>query len=358
MDKRQAMTEPSFSQALLDWFDVSGRHDLPWQQNKTPYRVWVSEIMLQQTQVQTVIPYYERFMTSFPTVEALAQSTEEAVLAHWSGLGYYARGRNLLKAAKVVVDELDGIFPSDLEGMMALPGIGRSTAGAILSIACGQRHPILDGNVKRVLCRYDAVESWSGGKQTEAKLWQRAEALTPETRFEDYTQAIMDLGATLCTRSKPKCNVCPVSENCQAWRQGRVTEFPYSKPKTEKPTREVAMLLLRKSSGDILLEKRPTNGIWGGLWSLPESPEPAVQNLIKNKVETVCEGAGDLIKWPLLKHTFSHYHLMIQPILVDRVRSTDLEGEWLPVAEALTRGVPAPIRKLIKQLESHNGENG
>ncbi len=358
MDKRQAMTEPSFSQALLDWFDVSGRHDLPWQRDKTPYRVWVSEIMLQQTQVRTVIPYYERFMTSFPTVEALAQSTEEAVLAHWSGLGYYARGRNLLKAAKVVEDELGGVFPSDLEGMMALPGIGRSTAGAILSIACGQRHPILDGNVKRVLCRYDAVESWSGEKQTEAKLWLRSEALTPEARFEDYTQAIMDLGATLCTRSKPKCDVCPVSENCQAWQQGRVTAFPYSKPKTEKPTRAVAMLLLRKPSGDILLEKRPTKGIWGGLWSLPESPEPAVQNLIKNKVETVCEGAGDLIKWPLLKHTFSHYHLMIQPILVDRVRSTDLDGEWLPVTEALTRGVPAPIRKLIKQLESHNGENG
>ncbi|MGC9385700.1 MAG: A/G-specific adenine glycosylase [Hydrogenovibrio sp.] len=352
------MTEPSFSQALLDWFDVSGRHDLPWQQDKTPYRVWVSEIMLQQTQVQTVIPYYQRFIASFPTLEVLAQSSEEAVLAHWSGLGYYARGRNLLKAAKVVVNDLNGVFPTDLTGMMALPGIGRSTAGAILSIACGQRQPILDGNVKRVLCRYDAVESWSGDKQTEARLWQRADALTPDTRFDDYAQAMMDLGATLCTRSRPNCQACPIRENCQAWRNGRVAEFPFPKPKTRKPTREVAMLLLQNLSGDIFLQKRPEKGIWGGLWSFPEAPEAAVSNQIKNKVETDCEARVDLIKWPVVKHTFSHYHLMIHPVRVARVRSTALTGEWLSVAEALARGVPAPIRKLIKQLESHYDEKG
>uniref|UniRef100_Q31JF7 Adenine DNA glycosylase n=1 Tax=Hydrogenovibrio crunogenus (strain DSM 25203 / XCL-2) TaxID=317025 RepID=Q31JF7_HYDCU len=343
-----------FSQTLLEWFDRSGRHDLPWQQNKTPYRVWVSEIMLQQTQVQTVIPYYERFMKAFPSVEALAQASQEEVLSHWSGLGYYARGRNLLKAAQIVVDELQGKFPQDLEGMMALPGIGRSTAGAVLSIASQQRHPILDGNVKRVLCRYDAVESWSGEKQTEAMLWQRANELTPEQRFDDYTQAIMDLGATLCTRSKPKCEACPVQKNCQAWRLDRVSDFPYPKPKKAKPTRETAMMIFLNENRQLFLQQRPQKGIWGGLWSLPEMPLDPLETLIKSKVETLCDERLNLIKWPLFKHTFSHYHLMIHPFFLDKVSSIKMEGEWFTVSEALTKGLPAPIRKLINQLENSN----
>lgn len=343
-----------FSQTLLEWFDHSGRHDLPWQQNKTPYRVWVSEIMLQQTQVQTVIPYYERFMKAFPSVDVLAQASQEAVLSHWSGLGYYARGRNLLKAAQIIVDELQGKFPRDLEGMMALPGIGRSTAGAILSIASQQRHPILDGNVKRVLCRYDAVESWSGEKQTEAMLWQRADELTPQKRFDDYTQAIMDLGATLCTRSKPKCTACPVQKNCQAWRLDRVTDFPYAKPKKAKPTRETAMMIFLNENRQVFLQQRPQKGIWGGLLSLPEMSFDQVEILIKSKVETRCEERLNLIKWPLFKHTFTHYHLMIHPFFLDEVSSIKMEGEWFTVSEALSKGLPAPIRKLIKKLENSN----
>ncbi|MDG4813577.1 A/G-specific adenine glycosylase [Hydrogenovibrio sp. 3SP14C1] len=343
-----------FSQTLLEWFDRSGRHDLPWQQDKTPYRVWVSEIMLQQTQVQTVIPYYERFMKAFPSVEALAQATQEDVLSHWSGLGYYARGRNLLKTAKIVVEDLQGEFPQDLEGVMALPGIGRSTAGAILSIACQQRHPILDGNVKRVLCRYDAVESWSGEKNTEITLWQRADELTPEHRFGDYTQAIMDLGATLCTRSKPKCELCPVQKNCQAWLLDRVSDFPYAKPKKEKPVRETAMMIFLNEDRQVFLQQRPQKGIWGGLWSLPEMIPGELEDLIKSKVESRCDKEFNLIKWPLFKHTFTHYHLMIHPFFLDEILSVQMEGKWFTVSEALTKGLPAPIRKLIKQLESSN----
>lgn len=343
-----------FSQTLLEWFDRSGRHDLPWQQNKTPYRVWVSEIMLQQTQVQTVIPYYERFMEAFPTVEALAQADQEEVLSHWSGLGYYARGRNLLKTAQIVVNDLQGHFPRDLEGMMALPGIGRSTAGAVLSIASQQRHPILDGNVKRVLCRYDAVESWSGEKKTETMLWKRADELTPEQRFDDYTQAIMDLGATLCTRSKPKCDACPVQKNCQAWRLNRVADFPYAKPKKAKPTREKAMTILLNGNRQVFLQQRPQKGIWGGLWSLPEMSLDQHETHIKSKVETRCGKRLNLIEWPLFKHTFTHYHLIIHPFFLDEVSSIKMEGEWFTVSEALSKGLPAPIRKLIKQLESSN----
>lgn len=340
-----------FATALLNWFDAHGRHDLPWQQNKTPYRVWVSEIMLQQTQVTTVISYYERFMTSFPTVQDLAAATQDEVLAHWSGLGYYARGRNLHKTAQIVVQELGGEFPTDLEGMVALPGIGRSTAGAILSIACGERHPILDGNVKRVLCRFDAVESWSGEKKTEAKLWERAEELTPQDRFADYTQAIMDLGATLCSRSKPTCLLCPVQEDCAALAQQRVADFPFSKPKKAKPTKQTVVLLLQNAAGDIWLQQRPQKGIWGGLWSLPEVALSECENLVKSKVETLPHQETNLIEWMPFKHTFSHYHLMIHPIGLSSVKRVTLEGRWCALSEAFELGLPAPIRKVIEQLE-------
>jgi len=340
-----------FATELLAWFDQKGRHDLPWQHNKTPYRVWVSEIMLQQTQVTTVIPYYEKFMQSFPSVEALAGATQDEVLSHWSGLGYYARGRNLHKTAQIVVSELGGEFPQDLEGMIALPGIGRSTAGAVLAIACQQRQPILDGNVKRVLCRFDAVESWSGNKQTEAILWQRADALTPQQRFDDYTQAIMDLGATVCKRSKPLCIACPMQANCDAFAQNRVKDFPYSKPKKAKPTKHTCVLILMNAERKIWMQQRPQKGIWGGLWSLPECQKSDLEHIVQNEIE--CDGQVDvnLVEWSEFKHTFTHYHLMIQPVVVEQVTTVRVEGEWVTVASASERGLPAPIRKVIEVLE-------
>lgn len=350
MSTTSAESAFDFSTALLTWFDQFGRHDLPWQQQCSVYRVWVSEIMLQQTQVQTVIPYYQRFMTRFPTVEDLAEASQESVLAHWSGLGYYARGRNLWKTARIIVNDCQGQFPETLEGMMALPGIGRSTAGAILAIANQQRHPILDGNVKRVLCRYDAIDGWSGEKAIQEQLWQRAEQFTPHDRVADYTQAIMDLGATLCRRVRPLCNQCPVAKNCQAWQKGMVSKYPVSKPKRSKPVRSVRVLLCCNPAGQVWLQQRPQSGIWGGLWSLPEyAVESSVEQML-SVVETPDLNPNNLIKWPEFKHTFTHYHLMIQPVILKDTRRVLLEGEWVSLPLALKRGLPAPIRKLIEKL--------
>ncbi len=346
-----------FPKQLLAWFDQFGRHDLPWQHNKTPYRVWVSEIMLQQTQVQTVIPYYLRFMERFPDLQTLAQASQDEVLAHWSGLGYYARGRNLHKTAQMVMNDFGGHFPDNFEDILKLPGIGRSTAGAILSIAYKKRFAILDGNVKRVLCRLDAVESWSGEKTTEAKLWQRADELTPQKRFDDYTQAIMDLGATLCTRSKPKCNQCPVQKNCQALQTDRVSRFPLSKPKKSKPTRHNWFLVARNRGGQVFLQKRPQQGIWGGLWSLPQfEDESTFQEMVNLHTKKVGKSdtaqQSDLLKWPEFKHTFSHYHLRLHPVQLERIDHLSLEGGWFSLPDALTLGLPAPIRRIVEQLES------
>ncbi|PLA75269.1 A/G-specific adenine glycosylase [Hydrogenovibrio sp. SC-1] len=339
-----------FTQALLNWYDQFGRHDLPWQQQTSAYRVWVSEVMLQQTQVQTVIPYYQRFMARFPSVEDLAEASQESVLAHWSGLGYYARGRNLWKTAGIVVKDYQGHFPKTLEEVMALPGIGRSTAGAILAIANQQRHPILDGNVKRVLCRYDAIDRWSGEKATQEQLWRRADQLTPYDRVADYTQAIMDLGATLCRRANPLCEQCPVAENCQAWQKGVVSKYPVSKPKTIKPVRSAMVLLCCNEQGDVWLQQRPQSGIWGGLWSLPEFTGDRDLDQILSAVESPVLNPNNLIKWPEFKHTFTHYHLLIQPLVVTNALSVSLEGEWVSLPSALKRGLPAPIRKLIEKL--------
>jgi len=259
-DNREFMSD--FAEQLLIWFDQHGRHDLPWQQAVTPYRVWVSEIMLQQTQVKTVIPYYERFMDRFPNVEALAAASQESVLAHWSGLGYYARGRNLHKSAVMIVECFGGNFPTQWEDVLALPGVGRSTAGAILSIALAQRYPILDGNVKRVLSRYFALEGWTGERKNEQFLWQQADSLTPEKRFDDYTQAIMDLGATVCTRSKPSCMSCPVRDGCVAYQQDCVASFPFPKPKKDKPVKQAYFLVLENTQGQVWLQQRPQKGIW------------------------------------------------------------------------------------------------
>lgn len=356
-----------FAKQLLSWYDQHGRHDLPWQHPKTPYRVWVSEIMLQQTQVKTVIPYYLRFMESFPTIQALAEASQEDVMAHWSGLGYYARARNLHKAAMIIQSEHQGQFPDQFEAVLALPGIGPSTAGAILSIAFKKRYSILDGNVKRVLSRVDAVEDWPGLPSVEKRLWQRAESLTPAKRFDDYTQAIMDLGATVCTRSRPKCPLCPVNKICQAWLTGNVDQFPKRKPKKTKPTRRAVILIVQDPQARVWLEKRPDTGIWGGLWSFPQYEthdmmQRALNGFIKSSyLSTLSEGhrAGlDLIEWPELTHSFSHYHLQMQPVQIrlselneSMFAMSDIQGEWFDCRQALALGLPAPIRKLVTELE-------
>lgn len=352
-----------FSVKLLQWFDKHGRHDLPWQQNINAYRVWVSEIMLQQTQVATVIPYYEKFMQRFPTVLDLAKAQQEEVLSHWAGLGYYARGRNLHKAAQVIVVEHSGLFPQTFDEVVALPGIGRSTAGAILSIALGQRYAILDGNVKRVLGRYFAVAAWPGEKKTELAMWQQADELTPELRFNDYTQAIMDLGATLCTRSKPKCQFCPVQKGCQAFELNRVSEFPVKKPKKHKPIRQAWLLLTENSVGQICLQQRPQKGIWGGLWSLPEyeSLQACEESLQSQGLRL-----QSLVKWESFRHTFSHYHLDIHPLYfkqelkkseetAEKYQTTTTKEQWLAEQDIVEGhyGMPAPISKLIEQWRLH-----
>jgi A/G-specific adenine glycosylase len=343
-----------FAQQLLAWFDRHGRHDLPWQQDPTPYRVWVSEVMLQQTQVATVIPYFERFMGRFTDLRSLAEAPLDEVLAHWSGLGYYSRARNLHRAAQLIRDEHGGLFPESIEAVLTLPGIGRSTAGAILSLACGQHHPILDGNVKRVLSRFHAVEGWYGQREVGERLWQLAEAHTPQGRTADYTQAIMDLGATLCSRSRPACPACPVSAECEAHKQGRVTEFPGRKPRKPLPRKRTAMLLLQNSEGELLLERRPPSGIWGGLWSLPECPDD------EDIAKWCREGLGlELVeaqRWEPLLHTFSHFQLEITPVQ-GRVKELAAVSIMEPAATLWYKtrsfnqlGLPAPVKRLLQRL--------
>lgn len=345
-----------FAVRLLTWYDHHGRHDLPWHHNQNAYRVWVSEIMLQQTQVTTVIPYFNAFMERFPDVQALAEAPVDDVLSHWSGLGYYARARNLQKAAKTVVEEFDGVFPDDPDTLETLTGIGRSTAAAIVAQAFGKRAAILDGNVKRVLARYHAVPGWTGQTAVLKQLWQHAEDHTPDTRVRDYTQAIMDLGAMVCTRSRPDCDACPLQADCTAHARGEMALYPGSKPKKAKPEKTTWMVILEDQNGRILLERRPPSGIWGGLWSLPEL-DPA---LGADELQESCEqqlglncGEPDLISG--FRHTFSHYHLHIQPARLtvssaERVADND-HLAWFHRDEALALGLPAPIRTLLTEPE-------
>jgi len=334
----------AFAYRLLAWWDEHGRHDLPWQHPREPWRVWVAEVMLQQTQVATVIPYFARFIARFPDIATLAAADEDEVLAHWAGLGYYCRARHLHAAAKQVVEHHGGAFPRDIEAAMALPGIGRSTAGAILAQSFGLPHAILDGNVKRVLARYHGIAGWPGDGAVERQLWQLAEAHTPRQRVADYTQAIMDLGATLCTPRAPACNRCPQAEDCVARKEGRTQELPAPRPRKALPVRRTVMLLIEAEAG-VLLERRPPVGVWPGLYSLPEcAPEELAH----------CEARlGITIGEPLppLRHTFSHYHLDIEPrrarlnAHVDRV----MDGErllWYKPGQPAP-GQPAPVRKLI-----------
>ena len=343
-----------FTGQLLDWFDHHGRKTLPWQIDRDPYRVWVSEIMLQQTQVAAVIPYFLRFMERFPTVASLAAGEADEVMHYWSGLGYYARARNLHRAAQRIEQQHDGVFPSTLEATMALPGIGRSTAGAILSFCFGQRHPILDGNVKRVLTRFFAIPGYPGSREVENKLWRLADQLTPANRIEDYTQAIMDLGAMLCVRGRPDCLICPLNADCTAYKQGTWDQFPTRKPKKTKPSRTTTMLVLINSDRRVMLEKRPSSGIWGGLWSLPELPrERIAEEYIKSRFGLSPEKAGDL---PSMRHGFTHFNLDITPVkfLVSTMDDCVMDADqylWYNVSDPQSVGLPAAINKLLSRLE-------
>jgi len=343
---------------LLAWYDQNGRHDLPWHHDRNAYRVWVSEIMLQQTQVTTVIPYFQAYMERFPDAEAMASASVDDVLSHWSGLGYYARARNLHRAAKQVMEEHAGEFPADHSQLESLIGIGRSTAAAILAQAFQQKATILDGNVKRVLARYHAVPGWSGTTSVLNQLWQCAEQHTPDRRIRDYTQAIMDLGAMVCTRSRPDCQRCPISADCEANARNEQHLYPGSKPKKPKPEKTTWMVILENSDGEILLERRPPSGIWGGLWSLPEL-DPAYQ---PEELPDACEQAfGFDCGQPKLiggfRHTFSHYHLHIQPARLT-VANTALvadndDHQWIHRNEALALGLPAPIRTILANPQEH-----
>ncbi|NLQ18072.1 A/G-specific adenine glycosylase [Marinomonas sp. M1K-6] len=343
----------NFAPRVLAWFDEHGRKSLPWQDDKTPYRVWISEIMLQQTQVTTVIPYYHKFMASFPSVEALAAADQDEVLAHWSGLGYYARARNMHKAAQRLVDEFDSEFPQTVEGVCELSGIGRSTAAAILSISRGVQAAILDGNVKRVLARFHAVPTWPGDKKTEQAMWDLAEYYMPSERCGDYTQAMMDLGATLCTRSKPQCLLCPLQADCQARRTQDPTQFPIRKPKkAAKPEKSIQLLVLVNLQGQLLLEKRPSTGIWGGLWSLPELALD--ESIVLHTEQRFATQVKRVIPLSPFRHTFSHYHLDIVPsqIQVAAVNGV-MEGDkyqWFSPQDAMALGLPAPVRSILEQI--------
>ena len=339
---------------LLDWHKHHGRHDLPWQVRGETYPVWVSEIMLQQTQVATVIPYYERFIAQFPQIQYLADATLDRVLHLWSGLGYYARARNLHKTSQIITNQYGGKFPVDINDLVALPGIGKSTAGAILAQSLGQAHPILDGNVKRVLSRYFRIDGWPGHRDTEKRLWQLSEDLTPSTRVAEYTQAIMDLGATVCTRSHPHCTGCPIHEDCQARLSSEVNAYPHKRPKKTLPVKAATFLLVRNNQGEIYLTQRPASGIWGGLWCLPElHHETETEWRIKN----FPAGIATEQPLPVVRHTFSHYHLdfTVIPATVKGnhqagIRET-ASAIWYNPAKPAKLGLAAPIKKIIHETE-------
>jgi A/G-specific adenine glycosylase len=358
------MEPKGFAERLLGWFDVHGRKGLPWQENPTPYRVWVSEVMLQQTQVPTVIPYYGRFMTRFPTLEALAAAPIDEVLHLWTGLGYYARARNLHACARAIVERHGGTFPRKLEEVTALPGIGRSTAGAILALSRGERHPILDGNAKRVLARVFGIAGDPSSAGVLKELWARADACTPPERAAEYTQAIMDLGATLCTRTRPACTVCPMNEGCVAAREGRQAALPGVKQRRERKARE-AVLLIAESGTDaelaVLLERRPASGIWGGLWSPPEFPSESDALAWCRRELGTPESSEALAP---IDHAFTHFDLRLNPL---RVRCAPAaaagtggsagvrEGDgrlWYALETPPKVGLPQPIHALFARLRN------
>ncbi|MGZ5576990.1 MAG: A/G-specific adenine glycosylase [Methylobacter sp.] len=343
------MSPSAFQYNILAWFDQHGRKDLPWQKDLTPYRVWISETMLQQTQVATVIPYFNTFIEKFPDIKSLANAPVDEVLHLWSGLGYYARARNLHKTAQLIAER--GRFPDTLDELTALPGIGLSTAGAILSIAFNKSHPILDGNVKRVLARFRAVSGWPGNSAVNKELWALSAKLTPIDRVANYTQAMMDLGATVCTRSKPACEACPLNAECLARRENNVSAYPTPKPAKTLPIKQLTLLLLSNADDRILLEKRPPTGIWGGLWSLPEFDSIAEAHdwCLARNIHIV-----DQQTLATRRHTFSHYHLDYTPLLVrsDNPINFVMEADqtvWYKTEQLNKLGLAAPIKQLLQQ---------
>jgi A/G-specific adenine glycosylase len=346
------MNNNSISRRLLAWYDHHGRKTLPWKRRRNPYRIWVSEIMLQQTQVATVIPYFKRFIAQFPNVRSLARADLDEVLHLWTGLGYYARARNLRKAAQSIVKQHAGAFPRNLDAAMELPGVGRSTAAAILALAFDSRHPILDGNVKRVLARCHAIDTPLNNRETEERLWQLAEKHTPRTRVADYTQAIMDLGATVCTRAKPDCAACPLRKTCRAFQLGSPQDFPVRSARKKTPVRATRMLMIRDARGRVLLQRRPPAGLWGGLWGFPECTNGNAQQWCRKTLGIDIQTESP---WPALRHCFSHFHLDITPIPARLVGGTDqamenAETVWYNVRRPDRRGFSAPVKHLLQQL--------
>ena len=339
-----------FARRLLDWYDRHGRHDLPWQHPRTPYRVWISEVMLQQTQVATVIPYFGRFVAALPDVRALASASEDRVLALWSGLGYYRRARHLHAAAKLCVTQHGGELPRDFDALAALPGIGRSTAGAILALAHGRRHAILDGNVKRVLSRWHGMRGWPGERVVENTLWAHAEAHTPTSRVAAYTQAIMDLGATVCTRGSPRCDACPLARDCSAQRDGLTGKIPAPRPARTLPEKQSVFVVLRDRHDRVLLQRRPPRGVWPGLWSLPEAADARGARELASRLAELDGGAAAL---PEIRHAFTHFKLLATPIEWRGVRvhpgiADAPDARWCSRTDIAELGIPAPVRKLLQ----------
>ena len=353
-----ALADPSFSRALIFWQKRHGRHALPWQQTRDAYRIWLSEIMLQQTQVATVIPYYARFLERFPDVRALAAAPVGEVMALWAGLGYYTRARNLHRCAQAVVEQHGGEFPRDVEQLAELPGIGPSTAAAIAAFAYGARAAILDGNVKRVFCRVFGIEGFPGQSQVEKALWQRANALLPDKDIEAYTQGLMDLGATVCTRSRPDCDACPMHMRCVAFETGRTAELPARKPKKAVPEKSTVMLVVLHKD-ELLLEQRPPQGIWGGLLSLPELSRLGEASLAPElgEINLALADFGDVQTvepLPAFTHAFTHYRLHVLPLKVMLGKRLTSAAQapyvWQTMSTMASAALPSPVRKLIEQL--------
>jgi len=353
------MSDSSFSQAVLHWYHQHGRHDLPWQQQRSAYRVWVSEIMLQQTQVTTVIPYFERFMQRFADLPSLAAADEDTVLHLWTGLGYYARARNLRRCAQQLMQAHNGRFPDTVEALSALPGIGRSTAGAVLSLGLGYPAPILDGNVKRVLSRCFAVAGWPGSSAVNRELWSLSESLTPkDSSCADFNQAMMDLGATVCTRSRPQCSRCPLASRCQALATDSISQFPGRKSRKPLPQKQTIMLICMDPQQRILLEKRPGTGIWGGLWSFPECDNQAqVETRLQALTGLLSSAAPPYQQLPDLQHSFTHFQLDITPLLFRLPAVTQISDDsgrrWQPLAHHEGIGLPAPVKQLLLSLRQN-----
>ena len=368
MSAAENFVDPSFSDAIIAWQKVHGRHTLPWQNTRNAYLVWLSEIMLQQTQVTAVLGYYARFLARFPDVQSLAAAPVEDVMAQWSGLGYYTRARNLHKCAQRVVAEYDGIFPSDPRLLAELPGIGRSTAAAIAAFSSGARAAIMDGNVKRVFARVFGIDSYPGERKTEEAMWRRAEALLPESGIEAYTQGLMDMGATLCTRSSPSCERCPLQARCVAFASNRTKDLPVRKPKKVSPEKQAIMLAI-VDDGQVLLEQRPATGIWGGLMSLPEldghvlTEDDDVAPADHTQLMQATARFGEMESYERLStitHVFTHYKLHIAPYRITLARRQQLVAQgghvWVDGEAIADAPLPAPIKKLLLELMGNRAD--